>query len=60
MTSGPLWALALSKKGAIKAWRDMMGPTNTLVAREKAPRRCAPQRVVRCVAGSYCKCQVVE
>jgi len=38
MTSGPVVALALAGVGAIKAWRDMMGPTNTARARAEAPR----------------------
>ncbi len=45
MTSGPIWAMVLAKtptstqSGAIKAWRELMGPTNVFVAREQAPRR---------------------
>lgn len=37
MTSGPIVALALSKEGAISAWRVLMGPTSVLTAREQAP-----------------------
>ena len=37
MSSGPLIALVLSKPGAIKAWRTLMGPTNTFVARKQKP-----------------------
>lgn len=40
MTSGPVWALVLSKPDAIKGWRALMGPTNVFKAREEAPRRC--------------------
>ena len=29
MTSGPVVALVLQGEGAIKAWRDLMGPTNS-------------------------------
>jgi nucleoside-diphosphate kinase len=29
MTSGPVVVLALEKEGAVKAWRDLMGPTNS-------------------------------
>jgi nucleoside-diphosphate kinase len=29
MTSGPVIALALEGEGAIKQWRDLMGPTNS-------------------------------
>ena len=39
MTSGPIWALVLSKPEAIKAWRNLMGPTNSLKAKEESPRR---------------------
>eukprot|EP00946_MAST-07B_sp_MAST-7B-sp1_P003761 g3761.t1 len=37
MSSAPVVALVLSKPGAIKAWRTLMGPTNTFVARKTAP-----------------------
>lgn len=39
MTTGPIWALVLAKPNAIKAWRELMGPTNVFDARVKAPRR---------------------
>jgi nucleoside-diphosphate kinase len=29
MTSGPVVALVLEGEGAIKKWRDLMGPTNS-------------------------------
>ena len=32
MTSGPVVALVLEGDGAIKKWRDLMGPTNSLQA----------------------------
>jgi len=37
MTSGPIWALVLTKPGAIKAWRALMGPTSTEKAKAEAP-----------------------
>jgi nucleoside diphosphate kinase len=37
MTSGPIWALELHGAGAIKGWRTLMGPTNTLNAHLEAP-----------------------
>ena len=37
MTSGPAVALALRRPDAIKAWRELMGPTKTDDARQKAP-----------------------
>ena len=40
MTSGPCVALVLARHDAIKGWRALMGPTNTLKAREEAPDRC--------------------
>jgi nucleoside-diphosphate kinase len=37
MTSGPAVALVLEGSFAVKAWRQLMGPTNSHVARTKAP-----------------------
>jgi len=37
MTSGSIVALQLEREGSIKAWRNLMGPTNTLVARKNNP-----------------------
>ncbi len=34
MSSGPIVVLALEKDDAIKAWRDLMGPTNPAQAKE--------------------------
>jgi len=38
MTSGPIYALALSKEDAILDWRKLMGPTNSEIARESEPK----------------------
>lgn len=38
MTSGPIWAMVLARPNAVAAWRDMMGPTNSEVARQEKPR----------------------
>mmetsp|Transcript_43699 Transcript_43699/g.71324 ORF Transcript_43699/g.71324 Transcript_43699/m.71324 type:complete len:739 (+) Transcript_43699:105-2321(+) len=38
MTSGETVALLLQREGAIKGWRALMGPTNSLKAREEAPQ----------------------
>jgi nucleoside diphosphate kinase len=38
MTSGPVIALKLEKKDAIKAWRSLMGPTNFETAKKEAPQ----------------------
>lgn len=38
MTSGPIVAMVLAKVDAIRAWRELMGPTNVFDARLKAPR----------------------
>lgn len=35
MTSGPIVALALERVNAIKAWRNLMGPTNSNFARKE-------------------------
>lgn len=37
MTSGPIWALELEMNGAIAAWRAMMGPTISTLAKDTAP-----------------------
>ncbi|XP_065056244.1 nucleoside diphosphate kinase homolog 7-like [Rhopilema esculentum] len=37
MTSGPAVAMELMAHDAIKKWRSLLGPTNTLKAREEAP-----------------------
>jgi adenylate kinase len=37
MSSGPIVAFILAKPGAIKAWRQLMGPTNSFVAKKEQP-----------------------
>ncbi|ORZ35331.1 nucleoside diphosphate kinase [Catenaria anguillulae PL171] len=37
MTSEPIWALVLEKDSAIVSWREAMGPTNSIKAKEIAP-----------------------
>ncbi|KAJ3087275.1 thioredoxin domain-containing protein 6 [Quaeritorhiza haematococci] len=37
MSSAPIYAMVLEKEGAIKAWRELAGPTNSEKAREVAP-----------------------
>ena len=37
MSSGPVVALLLAKPGAIVAWRTLMGPTNSFVAKKEKP-----------------------
>jgi nucleoside-diphosphate kinase len=39
MSSGPIVVLALEKEDAIKAWRDLMGPTNPANAPEGTIRK---------------------
>ncbi len=39
MSSGPIVVLALEKDDAIKAWRDLMGPTNPANASEGTIRK---------------------
>ena len=37
MTSGPVIGMELVGKGAISLWRTLLGPTNSLKAKEEAP-----------------------
>ncbi|CAF2009699.1 unnamed protein product [Rotaria magnacalcarata] len=37
MTSGPIVAMVLSKENAIQQWRELIGPTNSTVAKETHP-----------------------
>jgi nucleoside diphosphate kinase len=37
MTSGPILVLLLSAENAINKWRSLMGPTDSLKARQTAP-----------------------
>lgn len=37
ISSGPVIALALAREKAISNWRELMGPTNTLKARQTHP-----------------------
>ncbi|KAF6018398.1 NME5 [Bugula neritina] len=37
ISSGPIIALALAREKAIAHWRDLIGPTNTLKARQTHP-----------------------
>lgn len=53
MTSGPVWALVLAREDAIKAWRQLMGPTNTQAARESAPKRCAADAMLLRTTSSH-------
>jgi nucleoside-diphosphate kinase len=39
MSGGPIVVMALEKEGAIKAWRDLMGPTNPANAAEGTIRK---------------------
>ena len=39
MSSGPIVVIALEKEEAIKAWRDLMGPTNPANATEGTIRK---------------------
>jgi nucleoside diphosphate kinase homolog 5 len=40
MTSGPILALVLAKDNAIQQWRELIGPTNSNLARETHADRC--------------------
>lgn len=53
MTSGPIYGLILGKANAIKDWRALMGPTNSLIAKKDAPKRLVDQSasmLYRCCA----------
>lgn len=39
MTSGPIVAMVLGRDNAIQQWRELIGPTNTNVAKETNPDR---------------------
>lgn len=39
MTSGPIVAMVLAKENAVQHWRDLIGPTNSKVAKETQPDR---------------------
>ena len=39
MTSGPIVAMVLAKENAIQQWRDLIGPTNSGIAKESQPER---------------------
>jgi len=39
MSSAPIYAMKLEKENAVKAWRELMGPTNSEKARETSPQR---------------------
>jgi len=39
MSSAPIYAMRLEKPNVVKAWRELMGPTNSEKAREIAPER---------------------
>nr|XP_015214595.1 PREDICTED: thioredoxin domain-containing protein 3 homolog isoform X1 [Lepisosteus oculatus]XP_015214596.1 PREDICTED: thioredoxin domain-containing protein 3 homolog isoform X1 [Lepisosteus oculatus] len=46
MTSGPVLALALAKKGAVETWRNILGPKDIEKAKEEAPDSLRAQFVV--------------
>jgi nucleoside diphosphate kinase len=39
MTSAPIVAMVLAKENAIQQWRELIGPTNSGVAKETYPDR---------------------
>jgi len=39
MTSAPIVAMVLAKENAIQQWRELIGPTNSNVAKETHPDR---------------------
>ena len=51
MSSGPTCAFALAKTDAVKAWRQLAGPTNSIAARAQSPKRWlrAPWKQQLCI-----------
>lgn len=43
MTSGPVMALSLIGDNAVKVWRDLLGPTNPIMAKQEAPNSLRAQ-----------------
>ena len=41
MASAPIVAMVLAKENAIQHWRELIGPTNSSVAKETQPERFA-------------------
>lgn len=41
MTSGPIVAMVLAKENAVQQWRELIGPTDSKVAKETHPDRFA-------------------
>jgi nucleoside diphosphate kinase len=39
MTSAPIIAMILAKENAIQQWRELIGPTNSNVAKQTHPNR---------------------
>jgi nucleoside-diphosphate kinase len=39
MTSAPIVAMILAKENAIQQWRELIGPTNSNIAKESHPNR---------------------
>jgi len=39
MTSAPIVAMILAKENAIQQWRELIGPTNSVVAKQSDPNR---------------------
>jgi len=37
MLSGPVYKMVLEKRGAVRAWRTLLGPTDSAAAKEEAP-----------------------
>ena len=57
MTSAPVVAAVLARPGAVGAWRALIGPTNSLEARVRAPKRRAMRLGARHAHGEdSCTC----
>ena len=41
MSQGPVMALLLAREKAVPYWRELIGPTNAIIARSTHPDRCS-------------------
>ena len=59
MTSGPICAYVLGRVDAVRAWRQLCGPTDPVRARQQKPHWCA-HALLPSGLGRECSVQVGE